>query len=53
VQLLASDWGLLRTVRGTIESTRAGLARRELDESAREMIHDRLTRGGAQVTEMA
>jgi len=43
-RLCASDWGLWRTCKGTIERCRADLPRYDLDARTRELIQDRLHR---------
>jgi hypothetical protein len=40
--LLASDWGLWRTSRGSIEFVRAGLDRLALSEAERDLVRERL-----------
>jgi hypothetical protein len=42
--LLAGDWGLWRTSRGTIETTRTQLSGIDLEPAERELIDSRLTR---------
>ncbi len=42
-KLLAADWGLWRTARGTVEATRAALAASDLDAAAQGLIDERLT----------
>jgi hypothetical protein len=41
-ELCAADWGLWRTIRGSLESTRDGVARLALEEAERELVRGRL-----------
>jgi len=43
-ELCASDWGLWRTCKGTIERCRVDLHQYDLDDSTRDLIEDRLRR---------